>query len=273
MSEIIIKNKEQIAGIKKASKIAANTLVYLEQFVNAGVTTEELDQKAAEFIKEHGGIAACLNYPNPQKVNCPFPKSICTSLNDVVAHGIPSEKDILKDGDILNIDLTVCLDGYYGDTCKMYTVGEVSKEAAHVIKTAQKALMKGIEAVKPGVVIGKIGTACERVCRQNGCSSVYQFAGHGVGVEFHEAPIVYHINTNHQPPELKKVRMKEGMIFTIEPMVNLGSPQLKIDTEDGWTARTVDGELSAQFEHTILVTKKGAEILTLPTEGDQNGKN
>lgn len=262
--EIKIKTKEQIKGIKKAGKIAAQCLVHLEDYVKVGVSTEELDQVAAEFIKKHNGTAACLGYPNPGIANKPFPKSICTSLNDVVAHGIPSPDVILKDGDILNIDLTVILDGYYGDTCKMYEIGEISKDAKKVIRTAKKALEKGIEQVKPGNGIGKIGTACERVCRQNSCTSVFQFAGHGVGLEFHEAPTVYHINNNLQPPELKKVRLKEGMVFTIEPMVNLGQPQLKIDEADGWTARTIDGSLSAQFEHTVAVTKNGVEILTLP---------
>ena len=261
-NQIKIKTKEQIKGIKRAGKVAAQVLVHLEQFVEAGVSTAKLDEEAVKFIKDKGGTAACLNYPNPARENCPFPKSICTSLNDVVAHGIPSEKDILKDGDILNCDLTVIIDGYYGDTCKMYTVGEVSKDAKRVIKTAKIALKKGIEEVKDGVIFGKIGTAIDRVCRRSDCTSVFQFAGHGVGLAMHEPPTVWHVNTNLQPPEYQKLRMKEGMVFTIEPMINLGQPQLKVDEIDGWTARTADGTLSAQFEHTLVVTKNGCKVLT-----------
>lgn len=250
MEKIIIKTPEQIEGIRKSSQLAAKTLKYIEQFVKEGISTEFLDQKIEAFIREHAAIPATLGYSG-------YPKSSCISLNEVVCHGIPSEKTILKNGDILNIDVTTILDGYFGDTSKMYTVGEVSAEAQKLIEVTEHCLNLGIQQVKPNNYFGNIGFAIGRYAKAKGYSVVYEFCGHGVGLQFHEAPQVDHSARRNKVP-----KMKPGMTFTIEPMINMGKPTTIIDEEDGWTARTVDNKLSAQFEHTILVTETGYEILT-----------
>lgn len=248
---ILIKNEKQIDGIRKASKLAAETLKYLEQFAIPGNTTKYIDQKCAEFTHDHGAVAATKNYGHP-----PFPGHCCTSVNDVVCHGIPSNYE-LKDGDILNIDVTPILGGYYGDTCKMYPIGEISKEASDLIEITRQSLWKGIEEVRPGNRFGNIGFAISQFVRPKRYSVVFEFAGHGVGVDFHEEPQI-----DHNAPKDTGEIMRPGMIFTIEPMINIGKARCKIDKFDKWTARTIDGKLSAQFEHTILVTEKGYEALT-----------
>ncbi len=250
MGGIIIKNKEQIDGIRKSSQLAAHTLDFAEQFVQPGVSTEWIDSKIEEFIISHGAIPAPKGYNG-------FPKSSCISLNEVVCHGIPSAKTILKEGDILNIDVTTILNGYYGDTSRMFTVGGVSKEAGNLIEVTKHCLDLGIQQVKPGNYFGNIGFVITRYARAKGFSVVYEFCGHGVGVDFHEAPQVDHTSRRNTGP-----KMKPGMIFTIEPMINQGKPATDVDRKDGWTARTVDHKLSAQFEHTILVTETGFEVLT-----------
>lgn len=250
-SRILIKNQEQIEGIKAASKLAAETLKYLGQFAVPGNSTKYIDTKCAEFTHDHGAIAATKGYGHP-----PFPGSCCTSVNDVVCHGIPNNY-ILKEGDILNIDVTPILNGYYGDTCRMYPIGEISKEAANLIEITRQSLWKGLEQVKPGNRFGNIGYAISKCVQPKGYSVVFEFAGHGVGVEFHEEPQV-----DHSAPKDTGAIMQPGMIFTIEPMINQGKARCKIDRNDGWTARTIDGKLSAQFEHTLLVTETGVEALT-----------
>lgn len=250
MSGIIIKNAEQIEGIRKSCVLAAETLDYAEQFVTEGVSTEEIDRKIEEFIISHGAIPATKGYNG-------YPKSSCISLNEVVCHGIPSEKTILKTGDILNIDITTILDGYYGDTSRMFSVGEISPVADKLIQTTKHCLDLGIQQVKPENHFGNIGFVISRYARAQGFSVVYEFCGHGVGVKFHEDPQVDHTSRRNSGP-----RMKPGMIFTIEPMINQGRASTNIDRTDGWTARTVDNKLSAQFEHTILVTATGFEVLT-----------
>ncbi len=250
MEKIIIKTPEQIEGIKKSSKLAASSLVYIKQFVKEGVSTEFLDQKIEEFVRSHGAIPATLGYNG-------YPKSSCISLNEVVCHGIPSEKTILKNGDILNIDVTTILNGYFGDTSKMYTVGEVSPAAQQLIEVTEHCLNLGIQQVIPDNYFGNIGFAIDRYARAKGYSVVYEYCGHGVGIHFHEAPQVDHAARRNSGP-----KMKPGMIFTIEPMINQGRPGTIVDEKDGWTARTVDKKLSAQFEHTVLVTETGYEILT-----------
>lgn len=250
MGEIIIKTPDQIEGIRKSSKLAAETLDFAGQFVEAGVSSEFIDSKIEEFILAHGAIPATKGYNG-------FPKASCISLNEVVCHGIPSEKTILKNGDILNIDVTTILDGYYGDTSRMFTVGEISSVADKLIDATKHCLDLGIEQVQPGNQFGNIGFVISRYARAKGLSVVFEFCGHGVGLKFHEEPQVDHTARRNTGP-----KMKPGMIFTIEPMINQGKPSTEVDKKDGWTARTVDNRLSAQFEHTILVTETGHEVLT-----------
>ena len=247
---IIIKNKEQIEGIRKSSKLAGDVLIYITDFVKEGVSTYYLDQLIHNYIVEHGGVPATMNYNG-------FPKSCCTSLNDVICHGIPAEDVILKNGDILNIDITTILGGYFGDTSRMFVVGEASEAAMKLVNATKHCLDLGIQQVRPGNYFGNIGYAISRYAIAQGFTVVYEYCGHGVGIEFHEEPQVDHAARKNSGP-----KMKPGMIFTIEPMINEGKPRVRVDEADGWTARTVDNKLSAQFEHTILVTETGFEVLT-----------
>lgn len=249
---IIIKTPEQIEGIRKSSRLAANVLKYIEPYVVAGVSTEHLDNLILKYIEDNGAISATLGYNG-------FPKASCISLNEVVCHGIPSESIILKEGDIVNIDVTTILNGYYGDTSTMFLIGNVSDEAMKLVEATKHCLNLGIQQVKPGAYFGDIGFVIARYAHSKGYSVVYEFCGHGVGIDFHEEPQVEHIARRGSGK-----KMREGMIFTVEPMINTGKPRVTIDTKDGWTARTIDGKLSAQFEHTVLVTPTGYEILTLP---------
>ena len=246
---IRIKNKEQIQGIRNSCRLAADTLKYLEEFAVAGNTTDLINTKAHEFMAAHGAKPATLNYNK-------FPKSICTSVNDVVCHGVPGPYE-LKDGDILNIDVTPILKGYYGDTCKMYPIGKISPDAQALIDITKECLRIGIGECYPGNRFGNIGYEINKYAVSKGYSVVYEFCGHGVGVAFHEEPEVC-----HRAEKNSGKRMREGMIFTIEPMINQGKARTKVDKSDGWTARTIDGGLSAQFEHTILITPSGCELLT-----------
>ncbi len=248
---IIIKSKQQIDGIKKSSQLAAATLDFIAEHVESGVSTEHLDNLIHEYITEHGGIPATLGFHG-------FPKSSCISLNNVICHGIPSRETILQDGDILNIDVTTIVDGYFGDTSRMFTIGAVSAEAENLIQVTKECLDLGIEQVQPKKRFGNIGFVIGKHAKAHGYSVVHQFCGHGVGVQFHEEPQV-----NHASPKKSGARMRPGMIFTIEPMINIGKPGASIDKKDGWTARTVDNQLSAQFEHTVLVTDSGVEVLTV----------
>ena len=250
MTKIIIKTPEQIEGIRKSAVLAAQTLKFIAEFVTEGVHTAFLNDKIEEFIRDHGAIPAPLNYNG-------FPKASCISLNEVVCHGIPSPKEVLKNGDILNIDITTILNGFYGDTSRMFAIGEISEAASHLIKVAQKCLDIGIEQSFPTNFIGNIGFEIGKYARDNECSVVYEYCGHGVGIAFHEAPEISHIAEKNSG-----AKMKEGMVYTIEPMINLGKARTKLDKKDGWTVRTIDNKLSAQFEHTLLITGKGCEVLT-----------
>ncbi len=250
MGEIIIKTEEQINGIRESSKLAARALDFAGQFVKAGISTAFIDGKIEEFIRSNGAIPATKGYNG-------YPKSSCISLNEVVCHGIPSEQTILKEGDILNIDVTTILNGYFGDTSKMFWVGEISDEAEKLVTVTKHCLDLGIQQVVPGNYFGNIGFAINRYAKAKGYSVVYEFCGHGVGLEFHEEPQVDHSARRNTDP-----KMKPGMIFTIEPMINQGRAGTKVDKNDGWTARSVDNKLSAQYEHTILVTETGFEVLT-----------
>lgn len=255
MGRIIIKTPEQIEGIRKSSQLAARTLNYAEQFVKVGVNTEFIDDKIEEFILANKAIPATKGYHG-------YPKSSCISLNNVICHGIPSKETILKEGDILNIDITTILDGFYGDTSRMFTVGEVSEDAEKLMDVTWDCLDMAIQQVKPGNRFGNIGFVISRLAKAKGYSVVYEFCGHGVGIDFHEEPQVDHTSRRNTGPT-----MKAGMTFTIEPMINQGKPKAVVDKNDGWTARTIDNKLSAQFEHTILVTETGYEVLT-----DVNGE-
>lgn len=247
---IIIKDKSQIEGIRRSSKLAAQILRKICEKAAAGITTQELNDFAHLLTLKAGAIPASLHYGQP-----PFPKSICTSLNDVVCHGIPDGKP-LKEGDIVNIDYACILNGYFGDCSNMVCIGKVDPEKQRVVDVSYQCLQLAIDVCAPGVPLSKIGETIENHAHKHGCSVVNKFVGHGVGVHYHEEPQIPHYrNSNHTP-------LVPGMIFTIEPMINAGKRDLTIDPIDLWTARTIDGKPSAQWEHTILITETGHEVLT-----------
>ncbi|CAA7626902.1 methionine aminopeptidase [Candidatus Terasakiella magnetica] len=240
-------------GMRKAGRLAAETLDFIAPHVVPGVTTAELDRLCAEFIIQRGGINAPLNYRG-------YPKSICTSINHVVCHGIPSDKKLL-DGDIVNIDVTPIVDGWHGDSSRMYYAGKVGVKASKLVEVTYEALMRAIEMVRPGVTLGDLGHAIQTLVEKHRFSVVRDFCGHGLGRVFHEPPNVMHYG---KPGE--GLALEEGMFFTIEPMVNAGRFDTKI-LSDGWTAVTKDKSLSAQFEHSIGVTATGCEIFTQSSQG------
>jgi methionyl aminopeptidase len=247
-------------GMRKAGRLAAETLDMITDHVVPGVTTEALDHLCNRFITERGAIPAPLHYGG-DATRPPFPKSICTSINHVVCHGIPEEKS-LREGDILNIDITVILDGWHGDTSRMYFVGDkIPVKARRLCDVTYDCLMAGIEVVKPGATLGDVGHAIQEMAHANRYSVVRDFCGHGLGRTFHAPPSVVHFG---QPGQ--GVTLEPGMFFTIEPMINAGKYQTKV-LQDGWTAVTRDRSLSAQFEHSIAVTEDGFEIFTLSPKG------
>ena len=248
-----IHSEEGFAGMRRAGRVAAETLDFIAPYVKPDVTTGELDALCHDFMTEHDSIPAPLNYRG-------FPKSICTSVNHVVCHGIPGDKT-LKNGDILNIDITVIIDGWHGDTNRMFPVGKVGVKGGRLIDVTYESMMRGIATVRNGSTLGDIGHAIQSYAEGQRCSVVRDFCGHGLGRVFHDAPNVLHYGERGTGPELKA-----GMFFTIEPMVNLGSWQVKI-LSDGWTAVTKDRSLSAQFEHSIAVTEDGHEIFTTSPAG------
>lgn len=256
--DIKIKTPEQIEGIRKSCQLARKCLDFITRYVQPGFTTEKLDFLLNGYItKNNNAIPACLNYKVGDKV---FPKSVCISVNEVVCHGIP-DFYVLKDGDIVNIDVTTILDGYFGDTCRMYEVGNVSPENKKLIEVTKNAMHIGISQVYPGNRIGSIGQEILKYTTKMGYSVVDTFCGHGIGLQFHEPPQVP--NACDSDYVNKSPIMKPGMVFTIEPMINIGAEDVIINEEDGWTVRTADGSMSAQFEHTVLVTDCGVEILTI----------
>lgn len=236
-------------GMRKAGSLAARTLDFITPYVKTGVTTQELNDLCHDFIIRHRAIPAPLNYKG-------FPKSICTSVNHVVCHGIPGSKK-LQEGDIVNIDVTVTLNGWHGDTSRMFAIGKIPLRAQKLIDTTYEAMMRGIEVVRPGAYLGDIGYAIQSFVEAKGFSVVRDFCGHGLGRIFHAPPEVLHYGTPGTGAELK-----QGMFFTIEPMINAGRYEIKI-LDDGWTAVTRDKSLSAQFEHSLGVTDTGYEIFTL----------
>ncbi|PTQ89716.1 type I methionyl aminopeptidase [Agitococcus lubricus] len=253
---VSIKTDEEIAKMRVAGKLAADVLMMIGEHVKAGVTTEELDRICHDYIVNvQQAIPAPLNYRG-------FPKSICTSVNHVVCHGIPSDKKVLKQGDIINIDVTVIKDGYHGDTSKMFIVGSGSVLAERLISVTQECLYKSLALVKPGCQLGDIGAVIQKHAEANRFSVVRDYCGHGIGRIFHEEPQIVHYGKAGTG-----MALVAGMTFTIEPMINAGSYHTKL-LPDGWTAVTKDHKLSAQWEHTILVTPTGVEVLTARPEED-----
>lgn len=250
---IVIYKPEDFAPMRAAGRLAAETLDMITEHVKPGITTERLNELCHDFITAHGAVPAPLNYRG-------FPKSICTSINHVVCHGIPGDRKLL-DGDILNIDVTVILDGWYGDSSRMYVAGTANTRARRLIDVTYESLMHGIAAVKPGATFGDIGYAIQKYVESQRFSVVRDFCGHGIGQRFHEPPNVLHFGRRGEGAVLKP-----GMFFTIEPMVNAGKPDVKI-LDDGWTAVTRDRSLSAQFEHMVGVTDTGVEIFTISPKG------
>ncbi|MGH6983860.1 MAG: type I methionyl aminopeptidase [Stellaceae bacterium] len=245
---------DDFAGMRKAGRLAAELLDYITPYVKPGVTTGELDQLCETFTRDRGAKSGPLGYRE-------FPRSICTSVNHVVCHGIPGDR-VLEDGDILNIDVTPIVDGWYGDTSRMFLVGDkISVKAAKLIDVTYEAMMRGIAVVKPGTTLGDIGHAIQSYAESFRFSVVRDFCGHGVGRIFHDAPSILHFG---RPGE--GLALREGMFFTVEPMINAGRYEVKI-LNDGWTAVTKDKSLSAQFEHTVGVTSTGCEIFTLSPKG------
>lgn len=251
---IMIYDPSEFDGMRKAGRLAAECLDYITPFVKVGVTTGELDDLMREFVLERNGILACLGYRG-------YPKSSCISINHVICHGIPSYERKLADGDILNIDMTVIVDGWFGDTSRMYYAGKPKLKATRLCDVTYECMMRGIDVVKPGARFGDIGAVIEEYAHKYGYSVVDMFCGHGVGKVFHDAPNVMHCGRKGTGPV-----MEEGMIFTIEPMINTGKKD-GIILQDGWTSVTRDKSLSAQFEHSLAVTKDGYEVFTYSPKG------
>ena len=251
--KILLHGQKDFDGMRKAGRLTAEALDMLTPHVRPGVTTDELDTLVLEFALDHGAIPAPLNYRG-------FPRAICTSINHVVCHGIPNNKP-LKEGDVVNIDVTLIVEGWHGDTSRMYPVGEISRRAERLVKVTYESLMRGVAAVKPGNSTGDIGLAIQTYAEAERCSVVRDFCGHGLGQVFHDRPNILHYGAKGEGTVLEP-----GMFFTIEPMINLGKPHVKV-LPDGWTAVTRDRELSAQFEHTVAVTNTGYEIFTSSPAG------
>ncbi len=249
MSNVSIKSPREIELLRRAGDITVATLMEVDAMIRPGISTEDINRFVHEDTLRRGARPAPLNYHG-------FPKSVCTSVNEVVCHGIPNEKEVLEPGDIINVDVTSIVDGYYGDTSVTFYVGEPSKEAKHVTEVARRSLDLGISQVREGARLGDIGAAIQEFAEKQGCSVVRAFVGHGIGRVFHEAPQVSHVGQKGSG-----MRLRAGMVFTIEPMINLGTYEVDV-LDDNWTAVTRDGSLSAQFEHTLVVTKNGCEILT-----------
>lgn len=247
---ITIKTEAEIQKMRKAGKLAFEILEMIGPHVKPGVSTEELNELCHDYTLSKGAKSAPLNYQG-------FPKSICTSINNVVCHGIPSLFDVLREGDIVNIDVTPMIDGYHGDSSRTFLVGSVEPKIIELVERTKKALEIGIQSVRNRGRFGDIGLAIEEYIKPFGYGIVRDLGGHGIGRKFHEAPHVYHYATNN-----KGAKFQPGMTFTIEPMINMGSHCVYVDKADGWTVYTEDQSISAQFEHTILVRKTGVEILT-----------
>ena len=248
----MIKTVQELDGMRRAGAFNGELMDYLRPYVKAGITTEKLNTLAYDYTIQNGHIPACLGYHG-------FPKSLCSSINNVVCHGIPSATDILKEGDIVNVDLTTIVDGFYGDSSETFLIGYVSSRARKLVAVTARALVMAIEGVEPGMPLSTIGDIIQPFVQSHGYSVVREYTGHGVGREFHENFSVFH----HRTRECDQVVLRPGMTFTIEPMINMGKQTVVTDKQDKWTVRTKDKSLSAQFEHTIAVTETGLEVLTL----------
>lgn len=246
----MIKTPEQIEGIRRSGAVNTGVLDLVEQEIHAGMTTADIDKLVYDYTVSHGAIPAPLNYEG-------FPKSVCTSVNEVVCHGIPSEFEVLQEGDIINVDVSTILDGYYSDASRMFIIGQTTPEKEKLVRVTKECLEIGAQAARPWGFLGEVGKAIEHHAKRNGFSVVRDLCGHGVGLEFHEDPEVNHYNTHE-----RGMLLVPGMVFTIEPMINMGTWRVFIDEEDGWTVVTEDELPSAQWEHTFLVTEEGLEILT-----------
>ena len=252
MDKVIIKTPEEIEKMRELGRLVAEALDYIGQFVKPGVTTNEIDKLVYDYhVNVQGGYPAPLNYGNP-----PYPKSCCTSVNHVICHGIPDDKP-LKEGDIINVDSTVIVDGYYADASRMYLIGKVPAAAERLVKVTKECMERGIAAARPWHFLGDVSAACGDWAHANGYSVVTALGGHGVGKDFHMEPFV-----PHEGEAGTGMLMVPGMVFTVEPMINAGDYDVTVDRTDGWTVRTKDGTLSAQWEKTILITETGAEVLS-----------
>jgi methionyl aminopeptidase len=251
---ITVYSASEIERLRRAGHAAAQTLAFVGERIRAGITTAEIDRWVREDTARRGGRPSQLGYRSHGSP--PFPAAVCTSVNHVVCHGVPSARVVLARGDIVNVDVTTELDGFHGDTSATFPVGEASADARHVVDVARRSRDAGIEVVREGARLGDIGAAISELAAREGCSVVSDFGGHGIGRRMHEEPHVPHV-----APRGSGVRLRAGMVFTVEPMVNLGGRDVEV-LRDGWTVVTKDRSLSAQFEHTVLVTREGYELLT-----------
>ena len=246
----ILKTAEQIEKIKESARLNTAVLDEVAKHIRIGMSTAEIDKLVYDFTTEHGGIPAPLNYEG-------FPKSVCTSINNVICHGIPSEHEILIDGDIINVDVSTILNGYFSDASRMFTIGEVSPEAERIVRVTKECVELGLKAAKPWGHLGDIAYAINSHAQENGYSVVEEIGGHGIGLEFHEEPFVSYVT-----PKGSEMVLVPGMMFTIEPMINQGSPEFYVDEDNGWTVYTDDDGLSAQIEYMVLIKEDGVEVLT-----------
>ena len=246
----LLKTPEQIKAIQESADLNTAVLDHVAAHIREGMSTEEIDRLVYDYTTQHGGIPAPLNYQG-------FPKSVCTSVNNVICHGIPDENEILKEGDIINVDVSTILNGYYSDASRMFTIGQISPAAEKIVRVTKECVELGLKAAKPWGHLGDIAYAISTHARKNGFSVVEDIGGHGIGLEFHEDPYVSYVT-----PKGSEMVLVPGMMFTIEPMINEGSPEFYIDEENGWTVYTIDDGLSAQIEYMVLITETGVEVMT-----------
>ncbi|EKD26409.1 MAG: Methionine aminopeptidase, type I [uncultured bacterium] len=256
-----IKSPEEIEGMRKAGKFNGELMDYIRAYVKPGISTSQLDKLIEQYTKDHGHVPACFKYRG-------YPKSSCISPNEVVCHGVPNENTVLKEGDIVNVDITTIVNGFHGDQSETFFIGEVSGEARDLTLVAGNSLIEGLTCIKEGVSFAMIGALIEEYAHSKKYSVVVDYTGHGIGKFFHEDPHIYHFKNT----ENLNLIMAAGMTFTVEPMINAGTWKVEVDKHDNWTVRTQDKRLSAQFEHTILVTKDGFEVLTLTEVQKKAGK-
>lgn len=246
----LLKNKTQIEGIRKSASLNTAVLDYVAEHIYIGMSTADIDRLVYDYTTRHGGIPAPLGYEG-------FPKSVCTSINNEVCHGIPDETIILQEGDIINVDVSTILNGYYSDASRMFAIGEISENAKKLLRVTEECVERGLSAAKPWGHLGDIADAIQSHANANGYSVVEEIGGHGIGLEFHEEPFVSYVS-----PKGTEMVLVPGMVFTIEPMINEGSPDFLIDEDNGWTVYTIDDGLSAQIEYMVLITEDGVEVLT-----------